>query len=554
MSAQSASSIVLAYGPQGARQAAGAVVLDYSATAGRRRIATTFGAPWAKATPRAVEARAVMHATATLDPTSRAPWAQGHAQQRESRSAWVLSNHAERAVLVPWLRFTTRLQRESRTHWPTAHTAERAAQSAWGRYAGRPALTAVAPWVRAQVSDPQATAPWGRYAGRPDRTAVSAWARSRPADALRWVPWVRFGRPLDAGWGVVVEPGGPIVDEHGTVVVPVRTVYYMQNQISLMRVSGALQIPALSISMSSDVDSWAWRVEATLPSSQLDAVMPDTNGTPVVLEATVNGYPVRFLAESIGRERSFGRDRIKVSGRSPSALLADPFAVSYSFSSAAAITAQQAALNAITTPGLPYGWSINWGLTDWLLPAGVWQHQGTPLSAVLRVAEAAGAYVQSDPVLQTLHVRHRYPTAPWYWSAAAPDIVLPEAVFVREGLEMLNKPAYNEVYVGGQADGVLGHVVKTGTTGGLLAQAVTDDLITHADAAMQRGRAILSDTGRQQRVDLSLPLNNDTGLLQVGQRVNLLGGATPRLGIVRSVSVTHNMPVVRQSVGVQIHV
>ena len=86
--------------------------------------------------------------------------------------------------------------------------------------------------------------------------------------------------------------------------------------------------------------------------------------------------------------------------------------MAYSYASASAITAQQAAINAVTEAGLPLGWSIGWHITDWLLPAGLWQHQGTPMSAVLRIAEAAGAYLQTDATTQTLHVRHRYPSAP----------------------------------------------------------------------------------------------------------------------------------------------
>ena len=340
-------------------------------------------------------------------------------------------------------------------------------------------------------------------------------------------------------------------------MVPIKTVYIMTNEATLTRVDDGTALPVLSLSISTDADSWAWRVDASLPASAMDAIMPGMDGAPVLLQAAINGYPVRWLAESVTRERTFGKARIRVSGRSHSALLSDPFAVAYSYASASAITAQQAAINAVTESGLPLGWDIGWHITDWLLPAGLWQHQGTPISAVLRIAEAAGAYVQTDAVLQTMHVRHRYPTAPWGWGALTPAISLPVGVALREGAEWLDKPAYNEVYVSGQSVGVLGHVVKTGTTGGLAAATVVDDLITHADAARQRGLAILGDTGRQQRLSLSLPINDDLGLLEVGQLIDVTEGTGPstvtRRGLVRGVSASYSPPVARQNVEVEVH-
>lgn len=384
------------------------------------------------------------------------------------------------------------------------------------------------------------------------------WARASTADAQRWLPWTKFSRQLRRGWGGVTPPDVPPVDENGTWIVPVRKVYIMTNLATLVRVDDNTALPVLSINAVTDVDSWAWRVDATLPSSSMDAVMSGMDGAPVLLEATINGHGVQWMAESVRRERAFGSDRIRVSGRSPSALLADPFAVAYAYASPDAITAQQAALAAITATGLPLGWSLGWHITDWLLPAGLWQHQGSPMSAVQRIAEAAGAYVQTDRLLKVLHVRHRYPESPWDWGDVTPDVVLPIGAALRESVEFVDKPAYNEVYVSGQAVGVNGHVVKVGTTGGLLAAPVVDDLITHADAARQRGRAILGDTGRQQRISLSLPINEDTGLLSVGQFIDVTEGSgaslVTRRGLVRGVACTYDAPKARQTVEIDTHV
>ena len=557
MTAQLASNTILAYGPQGARQLASAALLSYTPPSSARRVVASFSAPWSESAAQASELRAPMRATDVLDAAQRAPWGQGAPQQQQQRAQWVRSSVVDRERSAPWQQFARRLQSQSAYLWSMARTADGQARSPWGEFSGRPVLIAVASWLKAQAQDQQAASPWGQFARRPALAVRPLWARARRADAERWIPWVRYGRQLDPGWGVVTPPGGPIPGEDGTVLVPIRTVYIMTNEATLTRVDDGTALPVLSLSISTDAESWAWRVDASLPANAMDAIMPGMDGLPVLLQAAINGYPVRWLAESVSRERTFGKARIRVSGRSPSALLADPFAVTYSYGSASAITAQQAAINAVTEAGLPLGWDIGWHITDWLLPAGLWQHQGTPMSAVLRIAEAAGAYVQTDALLQTLHVRHRYPTAPWGWDALTPAVSLPVGVALREGVEWVEKPAYNEVYVSGQSVGVLGHVVKTGTTGGLAAATVVDDLITHADAARQRGLAILGDTGRQQRLSLSLPINDDLGLLEVGQLIDVTEGTGPstvtRRGLVRGVSASYSPPVARQNVEVEVH-
>lgn len=557
MTAQLATSTTLAYGPQGAQQSAGAVLLSYTPPSTARRVVATFGMPWAKALPQAIETHAPMQHSDTLDPNTRSPWGQGAARQGETRTPWVPSDSADRERSAPWQQFAKRLQPQSTQPWRLARSRDAQARAPWGQFAGRPSRTAVAAWVRAVAADMQGRVPWGQFARRPGLLLRPSWATALRADAERWVPWALYGRPLQPGWGVVTPPGEPPLDPNGTLVVPIRKVYIMTNDATLTRVDDGTALPVLALSASTDADSWAWRVDATLPAASLDAVMPGPDGAPVLLQAAINGYPVRWVAESVSRDRVFGKDRIKVSGRSPSALLADPFAAAYSYSSADAITAQQAAINAVTAAGLPAGWGIGWHITDWLLPAGLWQHQGAPLSAVLRIAEAAGAYVQTDALLQTLHVRHRYPSAPWDWAALTPDVILPTNIALREGVQWVDKPAYNEVYVSGQSVGVLGHVVKTGTTGGLAVGTVVDDLITHADAARQRGQAILGDTGRQQRISLGLPINDDTGLLQVGQLIDITEGvglaATTRRGLVRSVAATYSAPSARQTIEVECH-
>lgn len=340
------------------------------------------------------------------------------------------------------------------------------------------------------------------------------------------------------------------------VVVPVRRVYMIVNTTSLRRVDGNVAIPTISMSLGIDVDSWTWSFSAQVPGYALANLEPESDGIPVELEASVNGQNYRLLCESITRDRTFNSNALRIQGRGISAVLDAPQSPILNLFNEEARTAQQLMADALLDNGVPIGWDIEFGLTDWLVPEGAWSHQGSRIEAINQIAKAAGGYVQPDPVLQKLFIQARYPIAPWDWLAdATPDFELPSAVTTRESIAWVEKPRYNRVYVSGAATGgILGQVTREGTAGDLLAAMVTDSLITHADAARQRGLAILADTGRQANVDLRLPVLAETGVITPGKFVSYVDGSTVRLGIVRSTSVEVAHANVWQNIGVETHV
>lgn len=321
-----------------------------------------------------------------------------------------------------------------------------------------------------------------------------------------------------------------------SVVVPIRSVYIVINDIVLRRVSNNLALPALSLSLSIDADSWTWGFSATLPAAALDDVMPDANA-PVELEAIINGNSYRVIAESVARERAFGRAQIRVSGRGRNAVLAAPYAPVLSFANSSQRTAQQLMADVLTINGVPLGWDIDWTPEDWLVPSGAFVQQGTYMEALNSIASAAGAYIQPHPTAQTLRVLLRYPVAPWAWNTATPDLEVPAAVMTRESIEWIDKPEYNRVFLTGTSQGVLAQVTRTGSAGELVAPLITDPLITESAAARQRGIAVLADTGRQATVRLSLPVLPETGVITPGKLVRYVDGSTTRLGLVRAVGV-----------------
>ncbi|CAJ0858313.1 hypothetical protein [Ralstonia mannitolilytica] len=342
--------------------------------------------------------------------------------------------------------------------------------------------------------------------------------------------------------------------EHGTIIVPVKRVYIVINNVLLRRVDGNVELPTTSLSLNIEADGWTWSFNASIERSAEDAVASAADGTPVELEAVFNGVPYRLLAEETQRDREFGKAIVRVSGRGKSALLDEPTAPILSFANSQARTAQQLMNDALTINGASIGWTVDWRLTDWLVPAGAWVHQGTYKSALQAIAGAAGAYIQPDPALQKLSVLARYPVAPWNWGTVTPDFVLPSDVTSREGIRRVRRPRYTRVFVSGQAQGVLGQVTRAGTDGSILAPMVTDPLITHVDAARQRGLAILGDTGNQAHLSLRLPILQETGIILPGKFVQYVDEGVTRLGLVRGTAVETGMPEAWQTIGVETHV
>ena len=335
------------------------------------------------------------------------------------------------------------------------------------------------------------------------------------------------------------------------VVVPIRRLYFVINNVTLHRVPDGAEVPVFSLSLSLDAASWTWGFEASLPASAESLVDPGAASGPVELLASVNGTAFRVLAENISRERIFGDASIRISGRGRNAVLAAPYAPVMTFSNTEGRTARQLMDDVLTINGVPLGWSVDWGLTDWNVPAGAFAHQGTWIEALAAIAGVAGGYLMPHPTAQSLRVRHRYPVAPWEWGSVTPDFVLPVDAVARESLRWLEKPAYNRVFVSGQGVGVLGQVTRAGTAGDVLAPMVVDALITEAAAARQRGIAVLADTGRQIEVSLRLPVLAETGIIEPGAFVEYQDGSVTRLGLVRATQVQAGFPEVWQTLGVQ---
>lgn len=373
------------------------------------------------------------------------------------------------------------------------------------------------------------------------------------------------GLPIDLVFDEVSDDGSSPVhlvfvcgertpEEPGAViVVPIRRTYVTINSITLHRVDTGAELRAHGFDMSLDEGSWTWAWSASLDHDASGHLGRDAQGDPAEVLAVVNGIQFRLRLENVSRDRRFNPTRWAVSGRGRAAILSNPYAPNMSFGNpTAARTAQQLMADVLTINGVSNGWAVQWALEDWVVPAGVWAFNGSYIDAINDIAGSVGGYVQPHATDATLRVLPRYPTKPWAWGDVTPDFQIPDHVAEVEGTEYIDKPGYNRVFVGGINAGVFGPFKRTGTAGDVLAPQVNHALITSEVAHRQRGLAVLSDTGRQEHVTITMPVLPETGVIVPGQFVRYQADKT-YIGLVRSTRLNWQRPTLRQALRIETH-
>ena len=319
-----------------------------------------------------------------------------------------------------------------------------------------------------------------------------------------------------------------------------------------------IQIP--SITVAADRGSFCWQFSASGHISLFDQLMP-TSGLPQQIRFYIDGIGFVFGVGPVRKTEAFGKKGVTFSGRSVTALLAAPYAREATYFNTTAQTAQQLAEAVLQYSGV----TLDWGVPDWLVPAGAWSHRGTPLSAIQAIAQSIGGYVQSHRTEPILQVRHPYPElagglpgGPWNWYAAGvtPDVSLAAEALMTIGTERVDEADLNAVYVRGTNQGVLRQVKRIGTAGEKLGALITDPLITADTAAQQRGLSVLGAAGAKHFIDFELPILTgigQPGILAVGQ-LALVNQSSPWRGRVRGVSASATFGgKVRQTINVERH-
>jgi hypothetical protein len=472
-----------------------------------------------------------------------ARWQEAERHRASLRSHWQDGDPMRSALRQHWQE-TLRLRAAIRTHWQDAN-AIRAALRFHFTDGQRTRLALRSHWQEAMRP------PAGRYIPPPIHQP-----KPPPCYDPERLGLLVFERPFSGDGKLIFicqRPGDVLPP--ATIVIPPRRTYIVINTIEIRRADSAELLPSEAFSMTLDRDSWTWSFSATLHREARDAVAPGPDGAPVELEVKINGQPFRLQAERIARSVRFPERQIKVSGRGKAALLDAPHAAVQSFGNDMPRTAYQLMVDVLTINGVGIGWTVDWQLTDWLVPGGAWLHQGTWISALNDIAASAGGYLQPHDTAPILRVLPAWPRPWWEWASVAPDLELPAGIAEVEDTEWVDKPLYDRIFVSGQATGgVLGDYKRAGTAGEVLRPMVVHPLITDDAAVRQRAVAELSDSGRLVNQTLTLQVLPATGVIKPGTLLRYTDDdGAPRLGIVRSTAINWDFPVLTQTIGVEGH-
>lgn len=376
--------------------------------------------------------------------------------------------------------------------------------------------------------------------------------------ALLATPWglgaALWAAPVVTPWGVgaaIWSTGGPYTapppPAGGTPTAPTTGARYTVAAAGAYNLVHALDVrdlrdnavlPVDRVSIATDRDSIFWTLRAS-GGAALFAKL-STGEQPPRVRVTVDGAAWEFVVESVTRSRAHPVAEVAIEGRSLASAAGAPYQGEQTWAVEGDTTAAQIAAAANIFTEL----DVQWQLDDWPVPAGVFSFNGTPLAVVRRVAEAAGAVVQSQRASYGVAVRPRYPLLPNEWATTAPELELPLAVVEAESFQLDDQPPYDGVVVAGQQQGVVGLVRLAGTTGAHQAPMVTDVLITDAIAARQRGQAILGRSGKQQNHTLTLPVVVAGGVAVVpdpGWLVRVVD-TPPWVGLVTAVQLDVELP------------
>jgi hypothetical protein len=204
------------------------------------------------------------------------------------------------------------------------------------------------------------------------------------------------------------------------------------------------------------------------------------------------------------------------------------------------------------------GWTMDWQLPDWTVPAGRYNSWNTPIGALIRLVNTTDDGLYTDPILQIITAIRRWPVASWLMDGETADLAIPEAAILSLTQSPIYSQPYNGVYVSGTSHGALALVKIAGTDGTLQpADPIIDELLCDAAgiAAHQRGLNALSDSGAGWEMDAETlfdPLANPAFPLVPPGRIVTVAGLK---GVSRSCRISAQRAgdalSVRQTVGLE---
>lgn len=393
-------------------------------------------------------------------------------------------------------------------------------------------------------------------------------------------------------------PGIQISDIH---FPPAKKVYYMLNSVLVKEILTNHPIEALHVDATIDRDSWLWQFNVTVASIDCLEIIKPVNGVYAHIQIDINGYSWICTVEGWRENRSFGKDTWTIMGRSPSIMFASPVASKKSDTETVAQQGQTI-FNGIVSDGsnIPsnwpsqlQSWSANWDsygdtctgfspYEKWWIPSNTLSYTDkTPIEVLQDMAGSIGAYIQTDPSENELHVKPMFAWQPWDWDSSNTHIdwkPLIEDQCKEIARSSKLKPYYQAIHVMGEniggndagsgdaTGGDIGtacfvDIVRDGYSRSIATYApmTTHSLVTSSKVGLEHGRMILGATGEwiehTLRLSVLCPGSESSGLFTPGDMITVLERGYPWYGQVKSTTITAMMTnkafTVNQTIGVE---
>lgn len=369
-------------------------------------------------------------------------------------------------------------------------------------------------------------------------------AKIRPAFSWHWIDVIEppIPKPIDNSI-VFLRPyklENRIVFEHYQETPTIKyflskRLYYMLNTIDCVRVSDNKRIQISSITCSTSMDDWGWKISGNIVGTSSYNDLRESLYAECLI--TINNYQFRCFITDLKESRTFGKNNYSFTAIGRSFELSTPFSMSQSKAIANDRNVSQLLSDELTDTG----WTLDASnANDWLVLANSYSYSNlVPISAIADIASKSGNFVDSDRVQKIIKVKKRYPVLPWNLAAATPDFVMPLNPIRELSREFVVAPNYNAVYVSGNGNtGVLAKVKLTGTDGLEFADTIeSNPLITNDTAARITGSAFIADNLSHFKYSYSTILSDDVSLIPCGSIVSMTGSDAFK-GISQSVSIS----------------
>ncbi|WKD23724.1 hypothetical protein NDQ71_01065 [Pseudoalteromonas sp. KG3] len=330
---------------------------------------------------------------------------------------------------------------------------------------------------------------------------------------------MRFNNPDKVCyWGL---PGGlvrgdddvPTIDRKIPIEPQLRNTYIMQPTINCVRVSDDLKILINSVNYS--ISRGQFSATANIKfCSRIDF----ERALGHELKISLNGYDFYVICEQPSTSNRFANQSYSASCRSRFALLSNPYARATNYANPTAKTLAGIMSDILVNTG----WSLDNKMIDYPIPIGAFTYTNlTPAAALLSVAKSVGAILDINDATKTVSVVPAWPVMPWDTANAICDVILNDSIILEHSTSQTINQEHNAVFVRGEQQGVACKIKRAGTLGDQFANDVVDTLITHNQAARQRGTCELANSGNKQNTTIRTKLLDDLPPIRPGMLVGI---------------------------------